>query len=110
MTSVLRTGTALGLAGFLAACNVASLPQIIEPAPADPGVDLPTQQAIAACLSRAESQGLDVRGVANTSEAIGAGGVAMGQNVFVDVARGGQTFTVRCNYSYAGSEARIMTL
>lgn len=110
MTSVLRTGTALGLAALLGACNVAALPQIIEPAPADPGVDRPTQQAVAACLSRAEAQGLEVRGVSNTSEAMGGGGTAVGQNVFVDVGRGGQSFTVRCNYSYATSEARIMTI
>ncbi len=110
MTSLFRAGTALGLAALLAACNIASLPQIIEPAPSDPGVDQPAQQAIAACLERAEAQGLDVRGVANTSEAMGGGGTAVGQNVFVEVGRGGQTFTVRCNYSYASSEARIMTI
>ncbi|MGY6412170.1 MAG: hypothetical protein ACXIUV_14250 [Alkalilacustris sp.] len=110
MTPVFRVGAALGLSALLAACNVASLPQIIEPAPADPGLDLPTQRAVAACLSSAEARGFDVRGVSNTSEAIGPGGVAVGQNVFVNVARGGQTFNVRCNYSYASSEARIMTL
>ncbi len=110
MTPIFRAGTALGLAALLGACNMAALPQIIEPAPADPGVDLPAQRAIAACLSRAEAQGLEVRGVANSSEVVGPGGAAVGQNVFVDVGRGGQAFTVRCSYTYASSEARIMTL
>ena len=109
---LVRGTVALGLGLFLGACNMAALPQILDPAPAPatPNVSNDGQRAIAACLNRAEAQGLAVSGVSNASEIRNAAGRPVGQNVFVDVSRGGQPFNVRCNYSYDSAQARIMTL
>ncbi|MGY6634928.1 MAG: hypothetical protein ACXIU8_14475 [Alkalilacustris sp.] len=110
----LRVCAALGVGMLLGACNMAALPPILDPTPAPapsaPGVDADGQRAIAACLNQAEARGLTVSGVSNASEIRNAAGRPVGQNVFVDVTRGTQTFNVRCNYSYASAQARIMTL
>lgn len=100
----------LPLAALLAGCQMAALPDLSAPAPAAPAVEPPAERAIAACLERAEAQGLEVRGVASADEVVGGAGTAVGQNVFLQVRRGGQAFELRCNYSYAAEEARIMTL
>jgi len=105
----------LALAAALAAgCTFQppALPAAIDPtpAPAAPRVEPAAERAIAACLGRAEAQGLQVTGVDRADPLLGAGGVVLGQNVFLDVGRGGQSFTVRCAYTEASREARIMTL
>lgn len=108
---------ALLLAPFLlAGCLPEALPPILDPAPAPaaPAVDSAAQAAIAACLSRAETQGLNVTGVdrADPVMAVGApgAGLASGHNVFLEVGGTGPSFTVRCSHTTATGEARIMTL
>ncbi|MBK5928662.1 hypothetical protein [Rhodobaculum claviforme] len=108
-----RAGLALGAGLLLGACNMAGLPPILDPTPTAPptaGMSSDAQRATAACLDRAEAQGLQVTGVSNASEVMGFGGRPVGQNVFVNIGRGGQNVTVRCSYTYDTAEARIMTL
>lgn len=98
----------------LGACTLALAPPASGPgpvaAPSGPAPGGDTAPAVAACRAAAAEQGLTVRGVDSVSEVRGADGLPAGQNVFLDVARGGSSFTLRCNYSYDGSAARIMTL
>ena len=112
MTAIRRLAAVLVAVSLAAGCTLDTLPPILdpEPAPRTPAVDASAQQAIAACLARAETQGLNVSGVDRSDEIRTVDGVALGQNVFLDVGSGGQSFTVRCSYTYASAEARIMTL
>ena len=110
MRAMCRIGAGLGVVAVLGACQMAALPPILDPAPADPGLDAPAQRAVAACLSQAETQGFEVRGVADATEVVDGADNAVGQNVFVDIGRAGQAATVRCSYTYATSQARVMTL
>lgn len=73
----------------------------------------PTSGAAAAetaCLAAGRDAGFDVQGVVGTREVIGASGLADSRDVMLRVNRSGQSVEVRCNYSYAGASARIMTL
>lgn len=63
-----------------------------------------------ACMQQGQGQGLAVQGVVGTREAAGADGVARSRDVMLRVARGQQVYEVRCSYSYASGEARIMSL
>ena len=110
MPRLARFGPALLLPALLAGCMQGAMPPLLDPtpAPAAPQMDGEAQRAVAACLDRAETQGLNVAGVDRTTEVVTVDGRAMGQNVFLDIGGGGPT--VRCNYDYAAGEARIMTL
>jgi hypothetical protein len=98
----------------LGACTLAMAPPPpggpAAPPAAGPGAGADARQAVAACRAAAAERGLTVRGVDRVTELRGSDGRPVGQNVFLDVARPGAQFTLRCNYSYASSEARIMTL
>lgn len=112
MIVVRRLPTALIAALAMTGCTLAPLPALLDPrpGPAAPPVDAVAQRAIAACLARAEAQGLAVAGVGRAEEVVDGAGTAIGQNVFLEVGSGGSRHTVRCSYGYAGAEARIMTL
>lgn len=97
----------------LGACTLAVAPPPTGPSappPSDRAADAAADRAIAACRGRAGEQMLAVRGVEGAEEVRGSGGVPVGQNVFLAVTRGSADYTVRCSYSYATAEARIMTL
>lgn len=99
-------------AALLAGCMPTALPPILDPTPAPqrPAVSEPAERAIAACISRAEAQGLSVTGVDRADPLFGVAAQPTGHNVFLEVGRGGQNFTVRCSHVTASDEARIMTL
>jgi hypothetical protein len=81
------------------------------PAPsADIGVRRSAGAAEAACVAQGEMQGMNVQSVVGTREVAGVGGEPGSRDVMLRVARGQQVFDVRCSYSYATAEARIMTL
>ena len=71
---------------------------------------VPAGQAEAACMAQVQQQGLAVQGVVGTREVTRADGAPSARDVMLRVARGQQVYEVRCNYSYAGAEARIMSL
>jgi len=79
------------------------------PLAAAPGA-VPASAAESACTSQGQSQGLAVRGVVGTREVRGSDGIASSRDVMLRVARGQQVYEVRCSYSYASGEARIMSL
>ena len=112
----LAVGLALGIAAMLGGCTTAMLPDFSQPAPSTAprtsptGMDAAEQRAVAACLDRAEAQGFTVSGVSSATDMFGRDGRPSGKNVFVDVSRGGQSFSVRCGYTYATAQAQIMTL
>jgi hypothetical protein len=98
----------------LGACTLALAPPSPGPgpvaAPAGSATGGDTGPAVAACRAAAAEQGLSVRGVDSVSEVRGSDGLPAGQNVFLDVTRGGSGFVLRCSYSNDSAEARIMTL
>lgn len=64
-----------------------------------------------ACTDAGRAAGFTVQGVVGTREVLPpAGGAPVSRDVVLRVARGGQTLEVRCNYAYATSTARMMTL
>ncbi len=62
------------------------------------------------CRAAASDGGFGVTGVAANTEIRGPDGLVTGRNVMLDVTRGGQSRTVRCAYSTASGEARLMVL
>lgn len=66
--------------------------------------------AESACTAAGREAGFDVQGVTGTREVTAADGLAQSRDVMLRVQRGGQSFDVRCSYSYAANSARIMTL
>lgn len=88
-------------------------PTTAQPAPmapqAEPGV-VPASAAESACTQQGQSQGLAVQGVVGTREVNSGDGVARSRDVMLRVARGQQVYEVRCSYSYASGQARIMSL
>lgn len=124
MLSYVRTVAALGGVVVLAGCfqvpamrgaaPVRSVaPPVASPAPvmpeATPGA-VPASAAESACTQQGQSQGLAVQGVVGTREVSGTDGVASSRDVMLRVARGQQVYEVRCSYSYASGQARIMSL
>lgn len=63
-----------------------------------------------ACVQEAQDQGLDMRVVAESRPVSGDGGIVVGRDVVLTVQSGGEVYDVRCNYTNATGEARIMTL
>lgn len=126
MTLTARTLTTI--AGVLIIAGCAQLPVLRGPAPtmrapspppmasaqpmapAEPGAPVSAGQAETACLSQGRAQGLAVQGVVGTREVTGPDGAPSARDVMLRVARGQQVYEVRCNYSYASAEARIMSL
>ena len=102
------------LAALLAGCTLAAEPPAGRPATAAPAAaqvpDAAAGRAVAACRDAATAQQIAVRGVERAEEVRGGAGFAVGQNVFLAVSRGGADFVLRCSYTYATAEARIMTL
>jgi len=94
----------------LSAQPMASVQPIAPIAPAVPGAAASAGQAEAACLAQGRAQGLSVQGVVGTREVTAADGSTSARDVMLRVARGQQVYEVRCNYSYASAEARIMSL
>lgn len=80
---------------------------VIDPAP---GVAPSASVAENACVSAGQAQGLAVQGVVGTRETMGTDGMAQSRDVMLRVARGQQVYDVRCAYSYASAQARIMSL
>jgi hypothetical protein len=76
---------------------------------ATPGA-VPASAAESSCTQQGQAQGLAVQGVVGTREVTGADGVARSRDVMLRVARGQQVYEVRCSYSYASGQARIMSL
>jgi len=115
------------LAGVLVIAGCAAMPDMRGAAPvrsappppatyaapvmreATPGV-VPASAAESACTQQGQAQGLAVQGVVGTREVSGAGGAASSRDVMLRVARGQQVYEVRCSYSYASGQARIMSL
>lgn len=126
MTQTARTLTAI--AGLIILAGCAQLPVVrgsvapvrapspapmasIQPvAPTAPGAGVSAGQAETACLSQGRAQGLAVQGVVGTREVAGADGLPRARDVMLRVARGQQIYEVRCSYTYASAEARIMSL
>lgn len=119
-----RTAAVLVSMLFIAGC--AQLPDMRGPAPqrgapppaaqpvpvvpeATPGA-VPASAAESSCMQQGQSQGLAVQGVVGTREVSGSDGVARSRDVMLRVARGQQVYEVRCSYSYASGQARIMSL
>lgn len=71
---------------------------------------VPASAAESACTQQGQTQGLAVQGVVGTREVDGDDGVARSRDVMLRVARGEQVYEVRCSYSYASGQARIMSL
>lgn len=71
---------------------------------------VPASAAESACMQQGQAQGLAVQGVVGTREVTGNDGVARSRDVMLRVARGQQVYEVRCSYSYASGQARIMSL
>ncbi|MCC5986382.1 MAG: hypothetical protein JJT95_01790 [Pararhodobacter sp.] len=69
-----------------------------------------TGEAEAACVAQGRSQGLEVQSVVGSRVQRGEDDVPLARDVMLRVARGGQVYDLRCNYQYASSEARIMSL
>jgi len=125
MIAFARTMTALAGVLVLAGCFQApalrsAAPQRSAPPPAAsvapvipeaavPGA-VPASAAETACTNQGQSQGLAVRGVVGTREVRGSDGTASARDVMLRVARGQQVYEVRCSYSYATGQARIMSL
>jgi dihydroorotase-like cyclic amidohydrolase len=108
----MRTLTLFGLAALLGGCTMAAPPPANRPPPS-PGpvaADASADRAIAACRDAAAAQQIAVRGVERAEEVRGGAGFGVGQNVFLAVSRSGSDFVLRCSYTYATAEARIMTL
>jgi|JI7StandDraft_1071085.scaffolds.fasta_scaffold229813_1 hypothetical protein len=80
----------------------------VAPAPVAPG--RPASDAEAACFEAARSAGFEGARLAGSAEVMGPQGIAASRDVMIGVRRGGQSFEVRCSYSYATNTARIMTL
>lgn len=114
------------LVGVLVIAGCAQLPDMRGPAPirsapppaaqpapvmpdATPGA-VPASAAESSCTQQGQAQGLAVQGVVGTREVTGADGVARSRDVMLRVARGQQVYEVRCSYSYASGQARIMSL
>ncbi|WP_333830272.1 hypothetical protein [Pararhodobacter sp.] len=88
-------------------------PPVFNTAPGAPGGmqgAAPASAAEQACSQQGQSQGLAVQSVVGTREVSGNDGVARSRDVMLRVARGQQVYEVRCSYSYANGEARIMSL
>ena len=88
-------------------------PRTAQPDPLAPVTDagaVPASAAEAACMEQGRGQGLAVQSVVGTREVSGSDGAASSRDVMLRVARGQQVYEVRCSYSYASNEARIMSL
>lgn len=112
---------ALILAASTALSGCFSVPDFRPSRPAAPapaptvGAPLapPTQTAgvaETACMEAGRAAGFDVSGVVGTREVADASGVVMSRDVILNAARGSQGLEVRCSFSYANGQARIMTL
>lgn len=126
MTQTARTLTAIAGMIILAGCAQLPVPRgpattarvpapppmaSVQPAaPTATGAAAPASQAEAACLSQGRAQGLAVQGVVGTREVAGPDGSPRARDVMLRVARGQQIYEVRCSYTYASAEARIMSL
>lgn len=84
-------------------------PLAMAPLPATPGAS-GAGAAEAACLAAGQERGFQVQGVVGSSDVTGADGRAISRDVMLRVARGAQVFDLRCNYSYAEGQARVMAL
>ena len=110
--------SALALAALLAGCGgISDLREmrrldrafaLPDPAPQVAGPSAGAAET--ACLEAGRAAGFDVQRVVGTTEVMGTQGLADSRDVMLAVRRGGQSFEVRCSYSYATNAARIMTL
>jgi hypothetical protein len=62
------------------------------------------------CRAAATDGGFSVNAIADNREVFGSDGMATGREVMLNVTRSGQSRTVRCAYSVASGEARLMVL
>jgi hypothetical protein len=79
-------------------------------APMAPAPGRPASDAETACFEAGRAAGFGDMQLAGTAEVMGTEGVPSSRDVMIGVRRGGQSFEVRCSYSYATNTARIMTL
>lgn len=127
-----RYGPLLVGALLLAGCQMPDFrgmvpaPRSAAPATADPAPDPATDPlgegagiaapapsasvAEAACMQAGRDRDLTVREIVGTREVPGADGIPASRDVMLRVARGQQVYDVRCSYSYASAQARIMSL
>ncbi|HSO83705.1 hypothetical protein [Thiocapsa sp.] len=59
------------------------------------------------CRQQAEKQGLKVLSIGGFHTVTGSGGREIGSDAIMGVSRAGQTYTVRCSYSFGDGRARI---
>lgn len=118
----MRAVLAMIAAGMLAGCQIA-IPDFRPGAPSDGaggggmtsgpgsfGGGTEVARAEQACRAMAAERGLAVNAVQETRAVTGSGGVVTGRDVFLNVTRSGQTYTVRCAYTTTTDEARLMVL
>lgn len=80
----------------------------LAPVQAAPG--RPATEAETACFEAARAAGFEGLRLVGSAEVMGTQGLATSRDVMIGVRRGGQSFEVRCSYSYETLSARIMTL
>lgn len=97
-------GPAPGMAPVRGAAPTVPLP---APLPTDAGM---AARAERACVQQGRAEGLAVQRVVGTRAVIGPDGQMIGRDVMLQVSRQGRLFDVRCNFTVATDEARIMTL
>lgn len=79
-------------------------------APVQPAPGRPANEAESACFEAGRAAGFEGMRLVGSVEVMGTQGVASSRDVMIGVRRGGQSFEVRCSYSYETNSARIMTL
>jgi|GEM_PF-6210169 len=68
------------------------------------------KQMSEACISQGKTQGLEVHSVGSFRTIGGSGGQAIGADTTMGVSRAGQTYDVRCSYSFGDGQARITSM
>ena len=94
----------------LAGCEL----QVSGPPPHGPGRPVPMPELIEraerACVAQAGEQRLRVRQVVSTDVVTGSRGRVIGTQSVLRVSRRGQTYPVRCNYTFDTRTARITSI